>query len=112
MNAHKHWSYQRITAMMMLFLIPYFGSYFFQLKGASYENWADFFANPCSCALWLMLTASILYHGYLGIDVITTDYIKCNIIKRTLLFSTQFVFIFLWLLALFALCKIIVVRSL
>jgi len=112
MNAHQHWSFQRITAVVMMLIIPYFSYQFFSIGWGNYPALAHLFSDPCNCALWLMLLGAILYHGYLGITVICTDYIRCSCVSRTLIFATQFVFVFFWLIAMFSLCKIIVMRSL
>jgi succinate dehydrogenase / fumarate reductase, membrane anchor subunit len=66
--------WQRVTAIILLFLVPWFLWHLFKIKGLNYLDVVQNFNNPIRASLIFLMVISGFYHGYLGIQMICLDY--------------------------------------
>jgi succinate dehydrogenase hydrophobic membrane anchor protein len=95
MRASVKWLHQRITALILFIVAP------FLIYKMFYLNLKDFFAvknfinDFLNAFCFFVIIAVGLYHGYLGIYSIVTDYIKN---KKLIIFLLHFAKLFFLLL--------------
>lgn len=102
----RHYVLQRITACLLLVLIPWFLGNLFGLKDAGYKVIVKNFGNPYSAALLFFMLTSGFYHGYLGIQTICLDYLPNPRIRTIIGFMVGVMFIFLSVLGTFFLIRL------
>ncbi len=102
----SHWWGQRVTAVALLLLGLWFAFVLATISGFSHAEVIDFAGRPVNGVLLLLLTASLAYHSYLGLQVIIEDYVHSAGLKVTALIASRFAHIFLAVAAVFAILKI------
>jgi succinate dehydrogenase / fumarate reductase membrane anchor subunit len=80
-----HWSVQRATAVLLLFLIPWLTYSLVSVAGASHAEIVGFIANPINACLLIFSLVVLLYHGALGMQVVIEDYVHNRSLEITLL---------------------------
>ncbi len=73
-----HYLWQRITAVLLVFLVPWSIFHIVVLLKDSTYGVTDFLISPINIALLLIFIALFLYHGFLGIDNVFKDYVSCK----------------------------------
>lgn len=93
-NGLKDWLIQRVTAV-------YFAAYTFFLFGfllmhpaLSYEQWHGLFSNIGVQIASAIALLALTLHAWIGIWTVTTDYMKCTVLRL----SVQMIVV-LWLLS-------------
>jgi succinate dehydrogenase / fumarate reductase membrane anchor subunit len=81
-----HWLAQRISALLLLFLLPWLTVALVSLAGAGHTEAVAFMARPWNSALVLLALLVLLYHGMLGLQVVVEDYIHHRALELTLHF--------------------------
>ncbi|MBB5206964.1 succinate dehydrogenase, hydrophobic membrane anchor protein [Chiayiivirga flava] len=71
----KHFTMQRLTAVALALLMPWFVWLVFSLLGADYLTVRLTLAQPLNAALLIALVSALLYHSKLGLQVVAEDYI-------------------------------------
>lgn len=71
----KHFTAQRLTAVALALLMPWFVWLIFSLLGADYLTVRLTLAQPLNAALLIALVSALLYHSKLGLQVVAEDYI-------------------------------------
>jgi succinate dehydrogenase / fumarate reductase, membrane anchor subunit len=71
----KHWSAQRITAMSLLFLVPWFIYFAVSLIGADFFSVRTAIAKPLNATLLLAFVIAMFWHARLGLQVVIEDYV-------------------------------------
>lgn len=81
-----HWWFQRLSAVLMLFLFPWFIYIFTYLFTIQNEQQITHFiiSHPLQVLIFFMLLFLVLWHAVLGMQVIFEDYVH-NIKIRFLL---------------------------
>ena len=102
----KNYIWQRITAIILLFLVPWFLWNLFQIKDLSHKEIAQNFNNLTYISLIFLMIVSGFYHGYLGINTICLDYLPNAKIRCIIMFLTNVLFTGLSVLAVFSLLKL------
>ncbi|MDH3337891.1 MAG: succinate dehydrogenase, hydrophobic membrane anchor protein [Gammaproteobacteria bacterium] len=102
----SHWWGQRVSAVALLLLGIWFAGMLATMSGFSYAEAAAFIARPVNSILLLLLTVSMAYHSYLGVQVVIEDYVHAPGIKVVSLLLTRFVHTLLAVAALYAILKI------
>jgi succinate dehydrogenase / fumarate reductase membrane anchor subunit len=80
-NGLKDWLIQRISAVYLLF---YFGFVFFYLianRPLDYYQWHDLFYTSFMRIISVIALLMILLHAWIGLWTVTTDYLKCTIVR-------------------------------
>jgi succinate dehydrogenase / fumarate reductase membrane anchor subunit len=104
-GAH-HFIVQRVSAIALLFLVPWF---LISLLGAvrgGYEGALAWIATPLNAVLILVSVACALYHMRIGMQVVIEDYIARTSTRIALLIVNTFIPALLFAAAAFAVIKI------
>lgn len=102
----SHWWGQRLSAVALLLLGLWFAFVLATMSGFSHAEVIAFAGKPVNGVLLLLLTVSLAYHSYLGLQVVIEDYVHSAGIKVTALIASRFAHIFLAVAAVFAILKI------
>jgi succinate dehydrogenase / fumarate reductase membrane anchor subunit len=70
-----HWTMQRASAVLLLFLVPWLTYSLVCIAGASHSDATAFIASPANASLLILTLMVLLYHGALGMQVVIEDYI-------------------------------------
>jgi len=92
----RAWIYQRLSALGLLILTPWFVYFLLSLVGDEHENILDCFKSLSTITGMLFFLTFSFYHGWLGIREVIEDYLHCpwgkGFIKYTLLFGLLFLY--------------------
>lgn len=70
-----HWWVQRLTAMALLLLTPWFICLVLGLIGADHFTVRQTLAQPLNASLLLAFVLSLFWHAQLGLQVVIEDYV-------------------------------------
>ena len=71
----SHWWAQRVSALALLFLVPWFVITAAGLIGVDGANARAFLAEPLNATLMLAFVLAVFWHARLGLQVVIEDYI-------------------------------------
>lgn len=74
-NGTQHWWVQRLTAMALLLLSPWFAWLMLGLIGADQFTVRMTLAQPVTASLLLAFVLSLFWHAQLGLQVVIEDYV-------------------------------------
>ncbi|MDX1901397.1 MAG: succinate dehydrogenase, hydrophobic membrane anchor protein [Gammaproteobacteria bacterium] len=77
----KDWLIQRFSAIYMLFYFIAFGVYFFHHPGLDYLEWQSLFNSLWVKIFTLVFILTLLYHSWIGMWTVFTDYVKCGVVR-------------------------------
>lgn len=101
-----HWLAQRISAVALAPLSVWFVWHAVHLFRADYIGAHDFLAQPLDAMLMAVFAVTLLYHSYLGLQVVVEDYVASEIKKLATLVVLQFIHVLLAVAAVFAVLKV------
>jgi succinate dehydrogenase / fumarate reductase membrane anchor subunit len=79
------WIWQRVTAFIILVYAVVMLSFIFSTESPmTYLNWLQFYSQTYIRILTVLATGSILWHAWIGIWTVLTDYVKLPCIRRGL----------------------------
>jgi succinate dehydrogenase / fumarate reductase membrane anchor subunit len=78
------WLFQRITALVMAIYTIGLLSFMIGHSPLEYSQWHDLFANTWIKIATLILVLSLLYHAWIGMWTILTDYVKLFVLNLIL----------------------------
>lgn len=95
-NGLKDWLIQRVTAVYFAVYCVFLLGFLLLHPALDFEQWHALFLNP-----WFQLASSIALltlslHAWIGIWTVSTDYIKCTVLRLSLQ-----MLVVLWLLCQF-----------
>jgi succinate dehydrogenase / fumarate reductase membrane anchor subunit len=102
----SHWLAQRVSAVALIFLGSWFAFLLATMSGFSHAEAVAAIGRPLNSILLLLLSLSLGYHSYLGIQVVIEDYVHAPSLKVFTLLLSRFVHVLLVAVALFAVLKI------
>jgi succinate dehydrogenase / fumarate reductase membrane anchor subunit len=102
----SHWWGQRVSAIALIFLGIWFAFLLATMSGFSHAEAVAAIGRPINSVLLLLLSVTLGYHSYLGIQVVIEDYVHAPGLKLLTLLSSRFVHIALVAAAVFAVLKI------
>ena len=85
----QHWLMQRVSAVMLVLLLPWLTYSLLQLAGASHAEAQGFVAEPWNATLLLLSLLLLLYHGMLGLQVVIEDYVHHRALELSLHFALR-----------------------
>lgn len=89
-----HWWMQRVTAVVLALLTPWFLIVMLGLIGKDYATARLVFAQPVSASLLLMYVLALFWHARLGLQVVIEDYIHSRPLEIALQLAVKLIFIF------------------
>jgi len=101
-----HWWAQRVSAVALVFLGLWFAVSLATTSGFGHAEIVAEIGRPINSILLLLLTASMTYHSYLGVQVVIEDYVHAPGIKLVTLLVSRFTHVLLAVAAIFAILKI------
>ena len=101
-----HWWMQRVTAVALAPLSICFVWHAITLVTADYGQARAFVFETRNAVLLALFSTTMLYHSYLGLQVIVEDYVTHEFKKLATLMLLQFAHVALAVAALFAILKV------
>ena len=95
-NGLKDWLIQRVTAVYFAVYVLFLLGFFFLHPQLTYEQWHELFQAKCFVLASVLALISMNLHAWIGIWTVTTDYIKCTVVRLSLQLG-----VVLWLLVQF-----------
>ena len=106
MNATQHFKDQRLSAVALLILIPIFIYGISTINIHNHKDWQNLLSNLFYMTVAVSMTLSLLYHAYLGMQVIVEDYIHHKAVRLFILMTLKIVYLGAGIIALMSLIKI------
>jgi succinate dehydrogenase / fumarate reductase membrane anchor subunit len=86
----EHFMRQRITAIILLPLMVWFvTSVIFFFKESEVERKLEWVSSPFNASFFILFIGMVLYHGYLGMQMIIEDYVHNKLISMLLIILLQ-----------------------
>ena len=104
-GTHHFWI-QRVTALALIPLVPWFGFSAASLPDASYaavQGWMDSAFNVTMLVAFIILG---FYHGALGVQVIIEDYVSTSWVRIASIIAVQVLSFFFAVMGVFAVLKL------
>ena len=76
------------------------------ISGFSHAEAVAFIGRPVNAVLLLLLSVTMAYHSYLGIQVVIEDYVHSHGLKTASLILSRFAHVFLAVAAIFAILRL------
>lgn len=102
----EHWWVQRLTAVAMVPLGLWFAISLAALDTISYLAVVQWIQEPMTSVLLILTVLTLIYHSYLGIQVVVEDYVSGHGIKVVVLILSAFTHAFLATATLFSVLKV------
>lgn len=80
----RDWVIQRISAILMAFYTIGLFSYVVLNPGLLYPEWHALFSHVWMKVMTMLVLTGLLFHAWVGMWTVFTDYVKCFIIRATL----------------------------
>jgi len=106
MQAKKHWTHQRITALINLPLMLWLACSVVHHAGASHAALVIWLSNPINASLLGLAILSVSYHAFLGTENVVEDYVQCPVKKKAAKIALAAAFFAVWLVSFLSLIKI------
>jgi succinate dehydrogenase / fumarate reductase membrane anchor subunit len=78
------WLFQRVTAILMVIYTVGLVAFMMGHSPLEYSQWHDLFSNIGIKIATLLLVLSLLYHAWVGIWTVLTDYVKPFVLSLVL----------------------------
>jgi len=101
-----HWWGQRVSGGAMAVLGLWFAWALATMPGFSYAEAIAFIGQPVNALLLLLLSVTMAYHSFLGIQVVIEDYVHGHSLKIASLVLSRFAHVILAVAAVFAILKL------
>jgi succinate dehydrogenase / fumarate reductase membrane anchor subunit len=80
-----HFWYQRLTAIVLVLLVPWLLGTLLSLVGADLATAQAVLARPYNAILMAALVVALFWHAKLGLQVVIEDYVHARAVELTLL---------------------------
>jgi succinate dehydrogenase / fumarate reductase membrane anchor subunit len=101
-----HWWGQRVSAVAMLMLGSWFIYSLLQLESLTYLDVIRFIGVPLNGVLLSLLSITLSYHSYLGVQVVIEDYVHAPGTKVVSLLLSRFAHVFVAIAAVYGILVI------
>jgi len=102
----EHWWGQRVSGVALAILGLWFAWALATMSGFSHAEAVAFIGQPVNAVLLLLLSITMAYHSYLGIQVVIEDYVHGHGFKTASLILSRFAHVFLAVAAIFAILRL------
>ena len=80
----RDWIAQRVSAILMTFYIIFLSGYFLTHDNIQFTDWQDLFSCVWMQIATILVLLGLVWHAWIGIWTILTDYVKCSVARLTL----------------------------
>jgi len=101
-----HWWGQRVSAVAMIILGSWFVYSLLRLDSLTYLDVIRFIGVPLNGILLSLLSITLAYHSYLGVQVVIEDYVHAPGTKVASLLLSRFAHVFVAIAAVYAILVI------
>jgi succinate dehydrogenase / fumarate reductase membrane anchor subunit len=98
----EHWWAQRVSAVALILLGGWFGYSLVRLESMTYLDVIRFVGQPLNGVLLALLSLTLAYHSYLGVQVVIEDYVHTPGNKVVSLLLSRFAHILVAVAAVYA----------
>jgi len=102
----SHFWGQRVSGIALAILGLWFAWSAATMPGFGYTESVAFIGEPINALLLLLLSVTMAYHSYLGVQVVIEDYVHGHGLKIASLLLSRFAHLFLAAAAVFAILKL------
>jgi succinate dehydrogenase / fumarate reductase membrane anchor subunit len=90
----QHWWVQRVTAVVLALLTPWFLFLVLGLIGKDFATARLSLAQPVTASLLLIFVLALFWHARLGLQVVIEDYVHARLLEVALQLAVKLVFLF------------------
>ncbi|MDJ0905899.1 MAG: succinate dehydrogenase, hydrophobic membrane anchor protein [Woeseiaceae bacterium] len=101
-----HWWGQRVSGVALVLLGLWFVASLLALPSLQHYDVVEFIGRPINTVLLALLSLTVAYHSYLGVQVVIEDYVHSHGLKITSLVLSRFVHVFVAFLSIYAILRI------
>ena len=101
-----HWWAQRVSAVGLVLLAPWFVMSLIALGDLSYVHIVSWIASPVNTVLLSLLVLTVSYHAQLGLQVVVEDYVAHKGIRMLTMLVINFTLLVLGVLGVFSVLRI------
>ena len=101
-----HWWGQRVSAIALVLLGSWFVYSLLRLDSLTYLDVIRFIGMPLNAVLLSLLSLTLAYHSYLGVQVVIEDYVHAPGTKVVSLLLSRFAHVFVAIAAVYAILVI------
>ena len=105
-NGTEHWWAQRVSAVALVLLGGWFAWSLVTLESFTYLDVIRFIGQPLNAVLLTLLSLTLAYHSYLGVQVVIEDYVHEPGVKVVSLVASRFAHVFVAIAAVYAILVI------
>jgi succinate dehydrogenase / fumarate reductase membrane anchor subunit len=80
-NGLRDWLIQRVTAIVLGLYFVFMLGYFLLHPEVSYLDWSALYHHPVFQVVNVIMIVCLLKHAWIGLWTVTTDYLKCSIVR-------------------------------
>ena len=102
----EHWWMQRVTAIALALLVPWFLWSLLQLDGYAHGDLESWAGQPTNAVMLLLVSIVLAWHSMLGVQVVLEDYIHGPALKVVALILNKFAHVFLGVAAVLAVLSV------
>lgn len=84
-NGLRDWLIQRVTAVILALYTLFLVGFLMLHQPMTYDLWADLYDNVLMRVFTFFALLSMVYHTWVGVWTVLTDYIKCACLRLILL---------------------------
>ena len=106
-SGFPHWWHQRISAVMMIFLVSWMIYLLISLSGANYFTAISIVSNPVNACVVILFVAIGLWHAALGLQVVLEDYVSNVSLRMAAINSIKIFAFFIGLIAIFSVLMVV-----
>jgi succinate dehydrogenase / fumarate reductase membrane anchor subunit len=78
------WIIQRISAVVLAGYIIFLAGFFMLHSSVDFMMWQKLFSNRVMQIATMLTLLALMWHAWIGIWAVFTDYIKCSVLRGTL----------------------------
>jgi succinate dehydrogenase / fumarate reductase membrane anchor subunit len=102
----SHWWGQRLSGIALVMLGLWFVAALATMPGFSHGDAVAFIGKPFHAVLLMLLSVTMAYHSWLGVQVVIEDYVHSHGLRLFSLILSRFAHIFFAAVALFAILRL------
>lgn len=102
-----HWRMQRLTAIALIPMTVWFTISIASLTGANYSETIEWITSPFVAIFMILFSITMLYHAFLGVQVVVEDYIHTKRLKLAVLIGSRLIFAGLGIATVFSVAKLV-----